>query len=162
MRICVRALRPHDRERQTAFIESLSERSRYFRLFSPLKALPPYLLDQLMEVDYERRMALAATIECNSAEEFVGIAHYARTDRSGAADVAVVVADEWQRRGIASLLLNELMSIARRHGIRRFTGIMLPDNDPMIGLARSLDFQTRFDLTQCLFTTSRELVPTQS
>lgn len=51
--ICIRPLRADDREREVAFINSLSERSRYFRLFTPLRFLPPHLLDQLMEIDYQ-------------------------------------------------------------------------------------------------------------
>ncbi len=61
VRLCVRPLRPDDREREIEFINSLSERTRYYRLMTPLKFLPPHLLDRLMDIDYDRRMAFVAT-----------------------------------------------------------------------------------------------------
>lgn len=155
--ICIRPLRPEDREREIAFINSLSERSRYFRLFTPLKFLPPHLIDQLMDVDYQRRMAFVATVERESAEEFVGIARYGETDQQGAAELGVTVTDSSQRCGIARLLVTQLMRFARWRGIRRLTGLVLADNHPMLALAASLGFHASYDLAQHLIIISREL-----
>jgi acetyltransferase len=59
--VCIRPLRPDDRVREVAFINSLSERTRFLRLMAPLKFLPPHLLNQFMDIDYDVRMALVAT-----------------------------------------------------------------------------------------------------
>ena len=115
--ICIRPLRPDDRQREIAFINSLSEQSRYFRLFTPFKFLPPHLIDQLMDVDYERRMAFVATVERDGVEEFVGIARYGETEQQGAAELGVTVADSSQRCGIARLLVTQLMRFARWRGL---------------------------------------------
>jgi RimJ/RimL family protein N-acetyltransferase len=111
--LCIRPLRPDDRERETAFINSLSERSRYFRLFTPLKFLSRHLIDQLMDIDYRERMAFVATTQQDGVEQFVGVARYAATDEAGAVELGVSVADAWQRSGIASLLMRQLISYAR-------------------------------------------------
>lgn len=68
-------LRRDDRERENTFVNSLSQRSRYLRLISAVKTLPASLLEQFMDLDYHRRMALVATTTQGGVEEFVGIAH---------------------------------------------------------------------------------------
>lgn len=66
--VCVRPLRPDDREREAAFINSLSDTSRYFRLLTPMKFLSPHLLNQFMDVDGDRRMAFVATVSAASVD----------------------------------------------------------------------------------------------
>lgn len=139
-RIKIRPLRKNDERREIAFVGSLSERSRYFRLFTPRKFLSPELLDQFMDVDYDRRMALVATVGEADKEQFVGVARYGETDRPERAELGVTVTDAWQRRGIATLLIQALMRFAQAHGFRELTGVVLPDNHAMLELARSLGF----------------------
>jgi acetyltransferase len=146
--LCIRPLRPDDREREIEFINSLSERSRYFRLMTPLKFLPPHLLDRLMDIDYDRRMALVATVEHEGREQFVGIARYGETDRPGCVELGVTVTDSWHRSGIARLLIVELMRFARWRGIECMEGIVLYDNLPMLELAKSLGFHAKHDYAQ--------------
>jgi len=155
--ICIRPLRPDDRQREIAFINSLSEQSRYFRLFTPFKFLPPHLIDQLMDVDYERRMAFVATVERDGVEEFVGIARYGETEQQGAAELGVTVADSSQRCGIARLLVTQLMRFARWRGLSRLTGVVLAENRAMLALAASLGFHASYDPAQHLVVISREL-----
>lgn len=155
--LCIRPLRSDDREREVAFINSLSERSRYFRLFTPLKFLPRHLIDQLMDIDYRERMAFVATTQQGEVEQFVGVARYVRTDEAGTAELGVSVADGWQRCGIASLLIRQLVRYAREHGIHRLTGQVLPGNQAMIALARRLAFTVSYDPAQHLFQIYRDL-----
>jgi RimJ/RimL family protein N-acetyltransferase len=150
-------LRADDREREIEFINSLSERSRYLRLFTPLKFLPRHLLDQLMDVDYRQRMAFVATTQQGGVEQFVGVARYGETDQPGVAELGVSVADAWQRCGIASLLMRQLFAYAREQGIHRLTGQVLPDNQAMVALARRLAFTVSYDPAQHLFQISRDL-----
>lgn len=155
--IRIRPLRPDDREREIAFINGLSEQSRYFRLLTPFKVLPPHLVDQLMDVDYAKRMAFVATVAAPGGEEFIGIARYGETDPAGVAELGVTVADAWQRKGVARLLITHLLGYAQLLGFRTITGIVLPENAPMLALARSLGFTIRYDPDQHLMTIAREL-----
>src|SRR5262245_34200643 len=98
VRLCIRLLRPDDREREIEFINSLSERTRYYRLMTPLKFLPPHLLDRLMDIDYDRRMAFVATAELDGREQFIGIARYGETDRADTVELGITVTDRWQRQ----------------------------------------------------------------
>ena len=155
--LCIRPLRADDREREVAFIESLSERTRYFRLFTPLRFLPPHLLDQLMDVDYRTRMAFVATRIGEGGEEFVGLARYGQTDQPTAAEIAVTVTDTWQHSGIGRLLMLELIRFAREIGLRRLVGDVLPENVAMLALARALGFKVRYDAERHLMAITREL-----
>jgi acetyltransferase len=157
VQISIRPLRPDDREREIAFISGLSEQSRYFRLLTPFKFLPPHLVDQLMDIDYTKRMAFVATIPTGSGEEIVGIARYGETNQAEVAELGISVADAWQRTGIARLLVTHLLRFAQSRGMRRMTGIVLPENAPMIALARSLGFTIAYDPGQHLMTIAREL-----
>jgi RimJ/RimL family protein N-acetyltransferase len=157
--LCIRPLRADDRERESAFINGLSERSRYFRSFTPLKFLPRHLIDQLMDIDYRQRMAFVATTQQGGAERLVGVARYCATDEPGTAELGISVADAWQRSGIGSLLLRQLVAYAREQNIRRLVGTALPDNEAMVALARRSGFTVRYDPAQHLFCMSLEITP---
>ena len=157
VRLCIRPLQPDDREREIEFINSLSERTRYFRLMTPLKFLPPHLLDRLMDIDYDRRMAFVATTEEDGWQRFIGIARYGETDRPGCVELGITVTDQWQRHGIARLLVEELTRFARWRGIECFEGIVLHDNFAMIELAKSLGFHATHDYAQQVVVITRTL-----
>lgn len=162
--ITVRPLRREDEQREIAFMASLSERSRFLRLFTPLKFLSPQLLSHFMDVDYDRRMALVATIDDAGKESFVGVARYGATDRAERAELGVTVADTWQRRGIATILVKALMRFAQAHGFRELTGVVLPENHAMLALARSLGFTVEYDAAEHVMRIAYEIVsaPTES
>ncbi|HEX8958875.1 MAG TPA: GNAT family N-acetyltransferase, partial [Solirubrobacterales bacterium] len=119
----------------------MSERSVYFRFLSPLKRLPQDLAHNLAAVDGEARFALCATthrLGGELPERILGVARYDRVPGSDVAEVAVAVVDDFQRRGLGSTLLSMLAGIARDHGIRTFTLIVLPENQSMLKLLRRL------------------------
>lgn len=155
--IKIRPLRRDDQQREIAFIDSLSERSRFFRMFTPLKFLSPELLSQFMDVDYDRRMALVATVGDGEQGTFVGVARYGPTDRPERAELGITGADAWHRRGIATLLVRALMRFAQEHGFQELAGVVLPDNHAMLELARSLGFTIHHDPAEHVMKISRRL-----
>lgn len=155
--ICIRPLRPDDREREVAFIESLSERTRYFRMFTPLRFLPPHMVDELMDIDYDGRMALVACVEQERGERFVGVARYGLADEPGTVELGVTVTDAWQRLGIARLLVGELLRFARWRRFRRICGLVLPENLPMLELAKAMGFHSTYDPQQHLIRIEMDL-----
>ncbi len=165
--VCVRPLRADDREREACFLLSLSERTRYFRLMTPMRHLSPHLLDQLMDVDYRSRMALVATIERDGKEVFIGVARYAEADEPGAVELGITIMDDWQHRGLARLLVTELMRYAHLAGYRQMIGMVLTENAQMLSFSRSLGFKVTFDPPSHLMRIVRDLqsatyVPGQS
>lgn len=93
----------------------------------------PHPLRPLLEVDGDRRLAVVAT---DDDGEIIGVARYAKLADPAVADVAVVVQDDAQRRGLGLELLHELRGRAQAAGVRRFTGTMLADNEACAQLFR--------------------------
>jgi RimJ/RimL family protein N-acetyltransferase len=140
-RVHVRPLRPTDEEALHDAFSRMSERSVYFRFFSPLKRLPEDLAHKLSHVDGDARFALCATHRLgheHSEEHIVGIARYDRISGTSVAEVALAVVDDFQRRGLGALLLTMLARVAREHGIDTFTLIVLPENQAMLQLLRRM------------------------
>lgn len=138
-KVHVRPIRAEDEELLHDAFSRMSERSVYFRFFSPLKRLPEALAQRLARVDYNNRFALVATAhQPNRTERILGVARYDRVPDTDTAEVAVAVVDEYQRQGIGAGLLGLLARAGRDHGIRTFTLIVLPENQSMLGLLRRM------------------------
>jgi GNAT superfamily N-acetyltransferase len=120
-------------------VAAMSERTVYFRFFSPVKRMSDALAHRLAVVDYNDRFALVATTHRPAGKErIVGVARYDRARGTDVAEVAVAVIDEFQRRGLGSQLLAELARVARKHGIKSFQLIVLPENREMLDLLRKM------------------------
>jgi acetyltransferase len=139
--LTVRALRPEDADLEARFGLALSAESRYDRFLSGGVKLNEALLWRLVNVDFSRDMALIAVVTLSGIETPVGIARYALAPDHGAAEIAVTVADSWQGCGLGRLLLERLMEVAGRNGVRRLTGDVLATNARMIRLAQRLGFR---------------------
>src|SRR6185369_1640374 len=94
----VRPIRPEDADLERAFVNGLSEQTRYFRFFYLLHELTPAMLARFTQVDYDREMALVALVEASAGPKFVGVARYIANPDQESAEFAVVVADDWQGR----------------------------------------------------------------
>ena len=143
--VLIRPLRPEDRQRETAFIKRLSEQACRFRFLGKLKEGSPDLLDQLMDVDQRSRMAFVALAHDNGELRMVGVSRYGASGDEKQCECAVTVADDWRQRGLAVLLMQHLIDIARKNGFRTMFSIDAAENEPMRELAGYLGFQRRID-----------------
>src|SRR5258708_3313306 len=103
-KVHVRPIVPEDEPLLIEAVAAMSERTVYFRFFSPLKRLPDALAHRLAVVDYNDRFALVATTH-KSSERIVGVAPYDRVAGTDVAETAVAVVGEFQRRGLGGALL---------------------------------------------------------
>ena len=157
-RVHVRPIVPEDEPLLIEAVAAMSERSVYFRFFSPLKRLPDALAHRLAVVDYQDRFALVATThKPASKERIVGVARYDRVVGTDVAETAVAVVDEFQRRGLGSALLTILGKVARDHSINTFTLIVLPENQQMLGLLRKMGWIHQAKLTGGVYEISFDL-----
>ncbi len=124
----VRPIRPDDVDALVQFHEHLSDRSCYFRFFSLHRHLSPKEVERFTHVDYRDRLALVAEHEAR----LIAVGRYDRRPETAEAEVAFVVADECQHHGIGSLLLDELSSAARDHGVTTFVADTLQENLTML------------------------------
>jgi acetyltransferase len=139
--IVIRPIGPEDAEREQDFVRALSPESRYFRFMTTLRELPPDMLYRFTHPDFQRELALAAVAADGASAKFIGVARCVADSERTSAEFAVVVADEWQNRGVGTRLLCELMRAARAIGLRRIWGDVLASNMRMLGLMVSLGFE---------------------
>ena len=139
--LTIRTMRPDDASIEQDFVRSLSPRSKTLRFFSPIKELSATALRKFTHTDFPNEMALVATVDQNGVEHEIGVARYAPSTGSGQVEFAVVVADDWQGKGIATELLQHLFSIASEVGINSIEGFILRDSIPMLRLAREFGFR---------------------
>jgi ribosomal protein S18 acetylase RimI-like enzyme len=155
-KVHIRPILPEDEPLLIDAVAAMSERSVYFRFFAPMKRLPDALAHRLAVVDYNDRFALVATTH-RSSERIVGVARYDRVVGTDVAETAVAVVDQFQRRGLGSALLAILGKVARDHGIKAFTLIVLPENQQMLGLLRKMGWIHHAKLTGGVYEISFDL-----
>lgn len=138
----LRPIAPADAELLQSFHARLSPESIYFRFFAPYPRLSARDVERFTTVDYDRRVALIATI----GDEMVAVVRYDRiTDDE--AEVAFLVEDAHQGRGLASIMLEHLAAAAQERGVKRFIADTLPENRRMVNVFREVGYtaQQRFD-----------------
>lgn len=133
-RLRLRPIRAEDQNRLIAFHDRLSRHTAYQRFFAVTKRLPPDWARLLANVDYRRRLALLAEHGPPEASELVGVARYEPTDQADTAEIAFVIQDGWQNRGLGTVMLDELLAAAEARGIRCFRAYVLAGNARMIDL----------------------------
>jgi RimJ/RimL family protein N-acetyltransferase len=110
----------------------LSPETLYRRFHSPIVRPEQAHPERLLDVDHHDREAVVAVVD----GEIVGVARYARWLDSDKADLAVVVADDWQRQGLATRMLSCLADLALSAGVESFTASVQGDNQPALRLLR--------------------------
>lgn len=134
----IRPIRPDDAPRLQELHGRLSQQTAYQRFFTVVKRLPPDWARVLAIVDYRRRLALVVEA-CASAEpELIAVGRYDATDEPDTVEVAFVVQDNWQNRGLGTILFDAILRAAAARSYRRFRAYVLADN------RRMLDLITRF------------------
>ncbi|MFE4692585.1 GNAT family N-acetyltransferase [Streptomyces sp. NPDC056749] len=140
----VRPITTDDAERLVSFYEQVSDESKYYRFFAPYPRLSARDVHRFTHHDYVDRVGLAVTI----GGEFIATVRFDRIDERGRpasapadeAEVAFLVQDAHQGRGVASALLEHIAAVARERGIRRFAAEVLPANNKMIKVFRDAGF----------------------
>jgi acetyltransferase len=137
--LTIRPICGEDYQLELDFIKGLSARSGYLRLLSPRK-LSDQEIQRFVRIDYARELALIAVAMVDNKVRQVAVARYAPEPDSPDCDFGIVVADEWQSRGLGKALLVSLVRAAAMAGVQELTGLTLADNVAMRGLARRLGF----------------------
>jgi acetyltransferase len=138
--VTIRPIRPQDAVIEQDFVRGLSPESRYFRFMNTPQELSPRMLSHFTRIDYDLHMAFIAVTARDGRETQVGVARYVADEARQACEFALVVADEWQRKGIGALLMEALMAAARKAGIRVMFGEVLGGNDKMLRFVTGLGF----------------------
>jgi RimJ/RimL family protein N-acetyltransferase len=146
-RVRMRPIRPDDAPRLVVLYDRLSRDTRYQRFFSVMRRLPPDWARFLAEVDYRARLALVVE-RPDDPDTLIAVARYEQAGEPGTVEVAFVVQDGWQDRGLGTVLFRELLDAAAANGIERFRAWVLADNRRMLDLVGRLGEVTRRSIEQ--------------
>jgi len=139
--IVIRPIRPEDAALEKSFISQLSRQSRYFRFMQEIKELNQEMLVRFTQLDYDRELAMLAVLNNGTGNETgLGVARYIMNPDGKSCEFALVVADEWQGKGIGTRLMQLLMEAARLRGFIEMTGEVITENSNMLQLVRELGF----------------------
>jgi acetyltransferase len=138
--VTLRPIRPEDAEMEKAFVRKLSPESRYFRFMDTLRELTPAMLVRFTQIDYDREMAFVATVAGDSGEEEIGVSRYVTNPDAESCEFAIVIADDWHRKGLGRRLMTQLIEVARARGLRSMIGHVLAENRSMLTLCQHLGF----------------------
>jgi RimJ/RimL family protein N-acetyltransferase len=128
----IRPIEPSDKPLVRTIYHELSDLTRRLRFLTPTPELSDEDLEYLTEVDHNRHEAMIALDP--DRERAVGIASYVRVPgERQAGELAVVVVDDWHRRGLGTALLDRLTERARANGLTRYTAVVAPDNEIVLG-----------------------------
>lgn len=142
-RVVIRPVLPQDEDLTVAFFRDLSPPARYNRFMSSMRELPPGLSRRFTQVDYSEHLALVAEVFADGRETVIAEARYVRGPDPAVAEFAISVAEPWQGKNLATLLLAKLLCRAAAAGITQVVGETLATNDAMISLARKAGFEVK-------------------
>lgn len=119
---------------------SLSEDSRYRRFLSARREMDHDFLQKFVVIDYTKQIAILAVIQHEEKEEVIGVGRYALLEDMHTADIAFLVRDDYQNKGVATELFSYLTYIAKKQGLLGFTALVLLENQTMLHLIRKMGF----------------------
>src|SRR6476620_1052320 len=152
----VRPITPADADRIRRFHARQSDESIYMRFFAPLRQLSDRDVTRFTNVDYVDRVALVATVR----DEIVGIGRYDRINKHSA-EVAFNISDQFQGRGVGSVMLEHLAVIAQEMGISEFVAEVLPQNRKMLSVFGDAGYEVTRHIEAGIFSVRFEIKPTE-
>ena len=141
--VTIRPIRHDDQAPEREFLNHLSQDTWYMRFHRFVAAPSDTLLHFLTDIDYDEHMAFVCTVRHGAAEEVVGEARYVVIPHSGKCDFGIMIADDWRKTGIAGLLMEALIRVARDRGLKAMEGLVLSSNLAMLRFARALGFKVQ-------------------
>src|SRR5581483_3868301 len=144
--VTIRPIRPEDEPLIARFHETLSDRSVYVRYFGSLSLKTRVAHERLVRIcfgNYDHEMALVAERKGLCGPEVIGVGRFNRIHGTSEAEVAVVVTDEFQNRGLGEELLRRAIHVAREEGITALSAEMMADNLAMQAITRRLGFRVK-------------------
>jgi acyl-CoA synthetase (NDP forming)/RimJ/RimL family protein N-acetyltransferase len=153
----LRPIRPADADRLVAFYERVSPESKYLRFFAPYPRLSTRDVKRFTEVDYVDRVALIVTL----GEEMIAVGRYDRAANEQA-EVAFLIEDAHQGRGLGQLLLEHLAEAARERGITRFVAEVLPENRRMARVFADAGYRVSKGVSDGVLAVEFPILPTNT
>lgn len=135
--VIYRPIRPDDDDKIMEFYYSLSRETVYFRFFSGRKNVPKSRIRYYTHIDYKKNFAMVVEYD----EKIIGVGHFIITDDPETAEMAVVMHDDWQKKGVGTHFLRYLILIAKERGIKHIIATVLVENFKILKTIEKLGFK---------------------
>jgi acyl-CoA hydrolase/GNAT superfamily N-acetyltransferase len=152
--LLLRPIKPTDERLEQDLLYSLSDQSVYLRFFSLMSAFPHERVQYYTTVDYDEHMAIVVIVESNGEEQMIGVGRYIKEKDSDLAELALLVHDDWQGKGVGTMMHDYLEQIARSHNIGGFKGEVLEQNKRALHLFTRLGRKAKTEYDQGVYTVS--------
>jgi len=126
-----RSIQPTDEPHMRDLVHSLSQETIYYRFMSHQQRFTPRQIQDFVYIDHRRDVAVVGTIPEAHGEQIVAVGTYYLNEKTNLAEVAFVVRDGWQGKGLGTFVFQHLIKIAKRNGIAGFTAEVLRENERM-------------------------------
>ncbi len=134
----IRPVRASDEDMMRRLFYKFSDESKYYRYFTNVRVMPHRNMQKYLSVDYERIMSLVAVLQQGNTERIVAEARYAAYPDNEAYEMAFLVDEEFQGKGLATFLANYLIKIAKERGIKKLCASVLAENQKMLSVFEKL------------------------
>ena len=151
LEIFFRPVRISDEPLLKEFFYSLSDKSIFRRFMSFIQHMPHEQLQELVAIDYTRQIVILAVLQDEEKETVVGVGQYVVIGDTNTAEASLAVRDEHQDTGIGTAMLDYLLEIAQRQGLREFLLEVLAENEPMLHLLEKKGFAIESELFQDVY-----------
>ncbi len=143
--ITIRPISAADVDLEVTFIDRLSPMTKHYRFLGGVQHVSAKLVNTFCNVDFDQTAALIATTEVDGEEREIGVVRYASDSIDGVREMAITIADDWQNKGLGTLMAKRLIDFAKNHDIRKLYSIDLVDNLHMRQLATDLGMRSHRD-----------------
>lgn len=142
--VVLRPIRPEDEPLERELLASLSEASRRTRFFSAFKNISHEWLVMFCNIDYDRHIAMVAEVREAGERKIIGVGRIIINPDSNSGEVALLVHDKYQKKGVGNKLMEVLIKMARWKGLHEICGEVLTENEKMLGLCRRQGYATQW------------------
>jgi acetyltransferase len=142
--VLLRPIRPEDEPAEHEMLSSLSEETLRTRFFSAIKDISHEWLILFCNIDYDRHMAIVAEVLENGKKKMIGVARLIMNADLTSGELAVLVHDRFQGKGLGRKLVDVLIAIARERGLQNIRAEVLTDNERMLTVLRRSGFTTHW------------------
>jgi len=132
-------------------LRDLSRETLYYRFMSQMKWVPKRQIQEFVYIDHRNEVSIVGTVPEAHGEDIIALGGYYLDSHTNRAEIAFIVKDEWQNRGIGSFMLRYLTSIAKQHSIEGFTAEVLQENKRMQTVFHNSDLNVRSNIANGIY-----------
>jgi acetyltransferase len=138
--VLIRPIKPEDEPNEKEMFANFSKQTLYFRFFGYIKDITHDMLTRFTQIDYNREMALIGEINVDGKTQMIGVSRIVSDLENHTAEFAIVVADPWQGKGVGAHLMDKILEVAKKKGLKKIYASVMKANDTMVQMFKSRDF----------------------